>query len=162
MQPFTLVFSKRAIACASHGTASHARFCQHQRVSGLCNTLRPLREAPSHTRHFRSTNPTALGGSRRGMASTLQSPAFTQAVVQAMRKLYPEELADRSWDNVGLLQENIDPSHHLSPFEGKPMVPTVLLTNDLTLRVAEEAIRKQASVIVTYRRFIRKCFLKHG
>ena len=61
---------------------------------------------------------------------------------------YPEELAERSWDNVGLLQENIDPSVTGNP-AGAP--PTVLLTNDLTIRVAEEAIRKRASVIVSYR-----------
>ena len=62
---------------------------------------------------------------------------------------YPEELADRTWDNVGLLLENTEP-----PFcNGAPqIVPSrVLLTNDLTIRVAQEAIRKQASVIVTYR-----------
>jgi hypothetical protein len=57
---------------------------------------------------------------------------------------YPEELADRAWDNVGLLQENINPPSGTVPSR-------VLLTNDLTLRVAEEAIQKNASVIVSYR-----------
>ena len=62
---------------------------------------------------------------------------------------YPEELADRTWDNVGLLLENTEPPF----YNGAPqIVPSrVLLTNDLTIRVAQEAIRKQASVIVTYR-----------
>ncbi|KAK3319915.1 GTP cyclohydrolase 1 type 2/Nif3 [Cercophora scortea] len=82
------------------------------------------------------------------MASALQSPLFTQQVVQAMRSLYPEELADRAWDNVGLLQENIE------PFPATNVPSTVLLTNDLTVLVAEEAIRKKASVIVTYHPFI--------
>lgn len=57
---------------------------------------------------------------------------------------YPEELADRAWDNVGLLQENINPTSGSVPSR-------VLLTNDLTLTVAEEAIKKNASVIVSYR-----------
>ncbi|KAL2194888.1 GTP cyclohydrolase 1 type 2/Nif3 [Corynascus similis CBS 632.67] len=81
------------------------------------------------------------------MEPTLQSPPFTQLVVKAMRSLYPEELADRAWDNVGLLQENINPPSGCLPSR-------VLLTNDLTLRVAEEAIKKQASVIVSYHPFI--------
>ncbi|KAK4100360.1 NGG1p interacting factor 3 [Parathielavia hyrcaniae] len=81
------------------------------------------------------------------MEPSLQSPLFTRQVVQAMRSLYPEELADRAWDNVGLLQENINPTSGSVP-------PRVLLTNDLTLAVAEEAILKKASVIVSYHPFI--------
>ena len=64
---------------------------------------------------------------------------------------YPEELADRAWDNVGLLQENIDLASNPTFPGGRPSPPTVLLTNDLTIWVAEEAIRKKASVIVSYR-----------
>ncbi|KAK3990960.1 putative NGG1-interacting factor 3 [Cladorrhinum sp. PSN332] len=81
------------------------------------------------------------------MATTLQSPPFTQAVVKAMQSLYPLELADRVWDNVGLLQENM-PSP--SPATSK----TILLTNDLTPAVAQEAISSSASVIITYHPFI--------
>ncbi|KAK3290701.1 GTP cyclohydrolase 1 type 2/Nif3 [Chaetomium fimeti] len=81
------------------------------------------------------------------MEPALQSPLFTQHVVKAMRSLYPEELADRAWDNVGLLQENINPTSGSVPSR-------VLLTNDLTLSVAEEAIKKKASVIVSYHPFI--------
>ncbi|KAK3897616.1 GTP cyclohydrolase 1 type 2/Nif3 [Staphylotrichum tortipilum] len=81
------------------------------------------------------------------MEPSVHSPIFTHQVVKAMRSLYPEELADRAWDNVGLLQENINPASGTVP-------PRVLLTNDLTPRVAEEAIKKQASVIVSYHPFI--------
>lgn len=59
---------------------------------------------------------------------------------------YPEELADRRWDNVGLLLGNIE-----TPETRKPKNPVVLLTNDLTYAVAEEAVQKNASVIVSYR-----------
>ncbi|KAH6847339.1 GTP cyclohydrolase 1 type 2/Nif3 [Chaetomium sp. MPI-CAGE-AT-0009] len=81
------------------------------------------------------------------MEPALQSPLFTQHVVKAMRSFYPEELADRAWDNVGLLQENMQPTSGTVPSR-------VLLTNDLTLSVAEEAIEKGASVIVSYHPFI--------
>ncbi|KAH6615655.1 GTP cyclohydrolase 1 type 2/Nif3 [Chaetomium sp. MPI-SDFR-AT-0129] len=81
------------------------------------------------------------------MDPSIRSPPFTQKVVKAMRALYPEELADRAWDNVGLLQENIAPAEGSVPAR-------VLLTNDLTLRVAEEAIQKKASVIISYHPFI--------
>ncbi|KAJ8063609.1 hypothetical protein OCU04_007477 [Sclerotinia nivalis] len=73
--------------------------------------------------------------------STTSSP-FTQAVVSAMRKLYPEKLADSSFDNTGLLLEAPHRENHLKD--------SVLLTVDLTKGVADEAIRRKDSVIVTY------------
>ncbi|KAL1838524.1 hypothetical protein VTJ49DRAFT_2598 [Mycothermus thermophilus] len=91
--------------------------------------------------------PTVLARRHFSMESSLQSPPFTQLVVKAMRTLYPEELADRAWDNAGLLQDNIKPPSGTVP-------PRVLLTNDLTPSVAEEAIQKNASVIVSYHPFI--------
>lgn len=52
---------------------------------------------------------------------------------------------------MGLLQENIENA-------AAPASTTVLLTNDLTIRVAEEAIEKKASVIVSYRMsFLSRC-----
>ncbi|KAG6242183.1 hypothetical protein E4U25_004594 [Claviceps purpurea] len=75
----------------------------------------------------------------------VQSPMFTQLVVKSMKKLYPEELADRSWDNVGLLVDNPDVERQR---------PSVLVTNDLTWQVADDAISQGASVIVSYHPFI--------
>ncbi|KAK4231998.1 putative NGG1-interacting factor 3 [Podospora fimiseda] len=75
--------------------------------------------------------------------ATLQSPPFTQTVLKAMQSLYPLQLADRAWDNVGLLQDNLS-----SPSK------TILLTNDLTPLVAHEAITHSASIIITYHPFI--------
>lgn len=65
---------------------------------------------------------------------------------------FPLELADRSFDNVGLLQDNIDPASIGE--KSRAVSKIVLLTNDLTTRVAEEAIRKKASIIVTYRGYL--------
>jgi len=65
-----------------------------------------------------------------------------------MQKLFPLELADRSWDNVGLLLE--------SPIQRSRQPgtkPKVLLTIDLTTAVAQEALEENSGVetIVTYR-----------
>ncbi|PFH63025.1 hypothetical protein XA68_10437 [Ophiocordyceps unilateralis] len=90
----------------------------------------------------------------RSMTSTVTKPwgawqvepnGFTQLVVQSMRELYPEQFADRSWDNVGLLVGN-------EGVEGA--APRVLVTNDLTFQVAVDAIRQGVSVIVSYHPFI--------
>ena len=68
---------------------------------------------------------------------------FTNAVAASMRQLYPECLADKSFDNTGLLLE-------------APFLPqrrnrnAVLLTIDLTKAVADEAIENKHSVVVAY------------
>ncbi|EXJ94732.1 hypothetical protein A1O1_03129 [Capronia coronata CBS 617.96] len=71
---------------------------------------------------------------------------FTTAVVSSMRRLYPEALADKSFDNTGLLVE--------APFIASPSRPrnrnSVLLTVDLTRAVADEAIENNHSVVVAY------------
>jgi len=79
------------------------------------------------------------------MASSTTSSPFTKAVVSAIRNVYPEQLADHSFDNTGLLLE--------APFDKRrqPQKNTVLLTNDLTTAVADEAIDRKDSVVVAYR-----------
>lgn len=74
------------------------------------------------------------------MASTKVSP-FTSTVVAAMRKLYPEKLADSSFDNTGLLLE--------APYRPH-LKNSVLLTVDLTKAVADEAIARKDSIIIAY------------
>lgn len=63
---------------------------------------------------------------------------------------YPEELADRKWDNVGLLVGN-------SESDAKKLEPTVMVTNDLTFQVAVDAIGQGVSVIVSYRMLLLPC-----
>src|SRR6201996_5586820 len=89
----------------------------------------------------------------RKMSSYTVSP-FATAVVSSMRRLYPEALADKSFDNTGLLLE-------------APFIPSrprnrnsVLLTVDLTRAVAEEAIENSHSVVVAYHPIIFRP-LKH-
>ncbi|OJJ49189.1 hypothetical protein ASPZODRAFT_129600 [Penicilliopsis zonata CBS 506.65] len=77
------------------------------------------------------------------MSSLTSSAPFTQAVVSSMRKLYPESLADKSFDNTGLLLE--------APFNpSRRQRNSVLLTIDLTKAVADEAIKRKDSVVVAY------------
>ncbi|KKY20057.1 putative ngg1 interacting factor [Diplodia seriata] len=66
-----------------------------------------------------------------------------------MRKLYPEALSDKSWDNTGLLLE--------APFDPlRRNRNSVLLTVDLTRAVADEAIEQNASIVVAYHPIIFK------
>jgi putative NIF3 family GTP cyclohydrolase 1 type 2 len=76
-------------------------------------------------------------------------PPLTPLVQKSMQKLYPLSLADRSWDNVGLLLEPPYPPAH------RAATPKVLLTIDLTTAVADEALHEASGVetIVTYRIF---------
>ncbi|KAI6748339.1 hypothetical protein HG530_015619 [Fusarium avenaceum] len=76
----------------------------------------------------------------------VESSTFTNAVVSSMQKLYPEEIADRSWDNVGLLVGNSE--------NDAKKTKRVLVTNDLTWQVAADAIEQDVSVIVSYHPFI--------
>jgi len=77
------------------------------------------------------------------MSATTTSAPFSRAVVRAMQKLYPKELADNSWDNTGLLLEApFDPSRRQSN--------TALLTIDLTKAVADEAIALNSSIVIAY------------
>ncbi|KAF4977364.1 hypothetical protein FZEAL_6103 [Fusarium zealandicum] len=77
----------------------------------------------------------------------VESSTFTKLVVDSMQKLYPEEIADRSWDNVGLLVGNTE-------IGAEKKKPRVLVTNDLTFQVAVDAIAQSASVVVSYHPFI--------
>ncbi|KAE8147524.1 NGG1p interacting factor 3 [Aspergillus avenaceus] len=85
--------------------------------------------------------------SSRRLYSTMSafptSSPFTRAVVSSMKKLYPESLAEKSWDNTGLLLEA--PFNHT-----RRQKNSVLLAIDLTKAVADEAIARKDSAIVAY------------
>ncbi|CAI4214710.1 unnamed protein product [Parascedosporium putredinis] len=117
--------------------------------------MHPPASHTTTTKHFFNDSPNdresdfvtmSDGKLKEWSAIHAQSPAFTQLVVKSMRELFPEELADRTWDNVGLLLDNIE-----APGD-KELESRVLLTNDLTYLVAEEAIKLGVSVIVSYRK----------
>lgn len=63
-------------------------------------------------------------------------------------------MADRAWDNVGLLLGNMDANGQKAlGIEVTKEEKTVLLTNDLSQAVAQEAVNKKASVVVSYRTY---------
>ncbi|KAK5377734.1 hypothetical protein LTS13_004604 [Exophiala xenobiotica] len=101
-----------------------------------------LSRALSRTQSFpvRSFNTT------RNMSTTnaYNVSPFTTAVVSSMRRLYPESLADKSFDNTGFLIQ--------APFiSSRPRNRnSVLLTVDLTRAVADEAIENNHSIVVAY------------
>lgn len=83
--------------------------------------------------------------------TTDKASPFTRAVISSMRKLYPEALADQSFDNTGLLLE--------APFDPiRRQMNSVLLTIDLTKAVADEAIERKDCVVVSYHPIIFKGF----
>ncbi|QRG37847.1 YbgI/family dinuclear metal center protein [Candidozyma auris] len=69
------------------------------------------------------------------------------AATNAIQKLYPVKLADKSWDNTGLLVDSSSES-------GENETCKILLTIDLTQNVANEAIAKGANMVVAYHPFI--------
>ncbi len=62
-------------------------------------------------------------------------------MISQVKDYAPLYLADQSWDNVGLLVE---------PTDDNPTIERVFLTNDLTEPVVDEAIEKQAQLIISY------------
>lgn len=73
----------------------------------------------------------------------LPRPPLLERALAVLQKMAPVELA-ASWDNVGLL---LDAAPDL---EAAPDGLRILLTNDLTELVAQEAICKRVNLVVTY------------
>lgn len=87
-------------------------------------------------------SPSFVNSFKSSTTRSMASP-FTEALVSSMRALYPECLADKSFDNTGLLLQ--------APFyPQRRNLNSVLLTIDLTKAVAEEAIENKHSVVVAY------------
>ncbi|KAF3941093.1 hypothetical protein ABW19_dt0206548 [Dactylella cylindrospora] len=77
---------------------------------------------------------------------SIQTSPVLRTILTALRRLYPEHLADKAWDNTGLLLA--PPLLPQSPAATK--TPRILLTIDLTSSVATEAISLNAAMVVTY------------
>ena len=70
--------------------------------------------------------------------------AWLPAALEALEGLYPKRLAE-GWDNVGLLMDSLDSEEELGE------LGPILLTNDLTDKVLDEAMNVHgAKLIVTY------------
>lgn len=106
--------------------------------------LRYLLSSPQPRRFIHIAVYSSVASRKMSTFTGSSSSPFTTAVVSSMRKLYPEALADKSFDNTGLLVE--------APFiASRPRNRnSVLLTVDLTRAVADEAIENNHSVVVSY------------
>ncbi|OUM54603.1 hypothetical protein BVG19_g4013 [[Candida] boidinii] len=82
---------------------------------------------------------------------SLTSASKLKAIVSAIQKYYPISIADKTWDNTGLL---VDSSSAQISNETKKI--SILLTIDLTQAVADEAIAQNANLILAYHPFIFK------
>ncbi|KAI5794914.1 GTP cyclohydrolase 1 type 2/Nif3 [Pyronema domesticum] len=80
------------------------------------------------------------------MSNSLRSPVV-RTVVNSIQRLYPSAIADKTWDNTGLLLES---PHRSNLVASRPKKHVVLLTIDLTRSVVDEAIALRSSMIITY------------
>ena len=91
--------------------------------------------------HQRSALPRygLIAGKRKSTTMSASDGILLQEIVKQLGKFASTTLAE-SWDNVGLL---VEPS-------GCHKVKRILLTNDLTQAVLDEAIKKSAQMIISY------------
>jgi dinuclear metal center YbgI/SA1388 family protein len=82
---------------------------------------------------------TTLKGIKRSCQSVVKGMELNE-IVGHLENYAPLSLAE-SWDNVGLLVQPSTTSH---------LVSSILLTNDLTEAVMEEAIQKNTNMILSY------------
>ncbi|XP_019961534.2 NIF3-like protein 1 isoform X1 [Paralichthys olivaceus] len=126
--------------CASRSLISSSALCSS---ASTVSSIRPSLPSPSHSHSF-LTNRQTLVPLHPFLACLCHSTPCSglmelKEVLQVLEQLAPLSLAE-SWDNVGLLVE---------PSKPRP-VKTVLLTNDLTEPVMEEAEAMSCDLIISY------------
>lgn len=107
----------------------------------LSSPIPPSLPLPVQSQSTSAPLHTSLCSSSRQLSHSAQRSDLMDLkdVLQVMEQLAPLSLAE-SWDNVGLLVE---------PSKSRP-IQTILLTNDLTLAVMEEAEAMRCNLIVSY------------
>lgn len=73
------------------------------------------------------------------MAENLYTGLLLSTILEGLENFAPLSLAE-SWDNVGLL---------VDPMDNAP-IKKILLTNDLTEEVVDEAVGLKAGLIISY------------
>ncbi|XP_050979496.1 NIF3-like protein 1 [Labeo rohita] len=120
----------RSVSCRTGTCFSSAHLSTSRRLS-------------SHHPVLSASGPPVLGAARAvRLPSDSARPAAhmdLKGVLEVLEQLAPLSLAE-SWDNVGLLVE---------PSEPRP-IETILLTNDLTAAVMDEAVAMSCDLIVSY------------
>ncbi|KAI1339701.1 GTP cyclohydrolase 1 type 2/Nif3 [Xylariaceae sp. FL0016] len=131
LQPSTISssgYKLLSVTAVSRSLSSLTRF--HTSIVSSRTSLGPPKTQPLGFRKFQ----------------TMAVHSFTDSVVKAMQTLFPPELADSAWDNTGLLLGQA-PDGASKP-DGS--AHAVLLTNDLTGAVVDEAMQKGVDMIVCY------------
>lgn len=125
----TLISSPALCSSASTVTSVHAHL--PSAAHGVLTSRQT--SIPLHSSvHFSSTRSLSAPAHSSGLMELKE-------VLQVLEQLAPLSLAE-SWDNVGLLVE---------PSKSRP-VKTILLTNDLTDAVMEEAYNMSCDLIISY------------
>lgn len=139
---FTLGSFKRCLL-SLFGSSSHLGALAHPRVPHVYTVAVSRRKTNQINCRMSSSDAERSLSPAAKMASK-----FTHDAVSALKRLYPPELADNSFDNTGLL---LEASH--DHIQGEIMEPLkILLTVDLTERVTEEAIRSNVILVMSYRK----------
>ncbi|ODV96129.1 hypothetical protein PACTADRAFT_41068 [Pachysolen tannophilus NRRL Y-2460] len=83
------------------------------------------------------------------MSKLVTSKSKLTSIVGAIQKLYPVALADKTWDNTGLLVDSSSTEAITTTTD-----INILLTIDLTKSVVDEAIKLKTDLILAYHPFI--------
>lgn len=107
-------------------------------LSVAVNKSRGYRKQIQILPHY-NTKQSYSGGVEPKMAENIYTGMLLGTILKGLENFAPLKLAEE-WDNVGLL---------VDPIEAMP-IKTVLLTNDLTEGVVEEAVKMNVGLIVSY------------
>lgn len=133
-----LPFTSRGIFSRGSSISSSAL---HSSSALAVSSIHPHLSSAAHRQTSVPLNPSVRFSSTRCLSSSAHSSGLMELkeVLQVLEQLAPLSLAE-SWDNVGLLVE---------PSKPRP-VKTILLTNDLTDTVMEEAHNMSCDLIISY------------
>lgn len=134
--------------CRKVFTPVFRRLCTGRSSPSTVSSTPPSLSPPTHSRSFFTSQHASVPlhssvhiSSTRCLSRSAHCSGLMELkeVLQVMEQLAPLSLAE-SWDNVGLLVE---------PSKSRP-IKTILLTNDLTDAVMEEAEAMSCDLIISY------------
>ncbi|XP_056221171.1 NIF3-like protein 1 [Seriola aureovittata] len=143
--PWTILSLTCRRVCTRGSSISPSALCS---PASTVSPIPPSLPSPTHSHSFLTSRQTSVPlhlsvhfSSARSFSHSTQcwGPMELKEVLQVLEQLAPLSLAE-SWDNVGLLVE---------PSKSRP-VKSILLTNDLTDAVMQEAETMSCDLIISY------------
>lgn len=124
--------------CTRRSLISQTSLCSSTSTVSSIPVTQP---SPTNSHNFFPLHPPVHLSPTRCLSHSALRPSLMELneVLQVLEQLAPLSLAE-SWDNVGLLVE---------PSKSRP-IKTILLTNDLTDAVMEEAENMSCNLIISY------------